>query len=102
MAMKKSDIYGFSVTDNEGLGFTRYFNGSDSIISDNPEGNLPFGLRKIYVAQLFLGFHPARSLSESLAKRSEELTFKIITYEDWKKIEHPVKRFFKNLFKKSS
>jgi len=100
--MKKSDIYGFTVTNSDGLGFIRYFNGSDNIITDNPEGKLPFGLRKIYVTQLFLQFHPARTLSESLTKRSENLTFKIITYEDWKKIEHPVKRFFKNLFKKSS
>ncbi len=98
--MKKREIYGFTVTDKNGLGFTRYFNGDDSLVTDNPEGKLPPVLKRIYVAQLFLRFKVAYGYCKKVAQPKHGLQFKTITLKDWNAIQHPVKRFFNKIFRR--
>lgn len=100
MVMKKGDIYGFTVTDKNGNSFTRWFNGSEVLITDNKEGKLPFELNHLLITQRYTEFNPARSYVESITKRSEDLHFTILTEQDWKAIQHPVKRLFKSLVKR--
>lgn len=98
--MKNEKIYGFSVMDKNGLGFTRWFNGSEVFITNNPKRKLPFGLNKIYVTQHYLDFSPAIKfiVEKSIIEENKSLKFVFLTEQDWKAIQHPVKRFFNKLF----
>jgi len=95
--MKKKEIYGFSVRNKNGLGFTRWFNGDETITADNPEGKLPFNLNRIYINQHYLNFHPARLLTEASIEEDQNLTYVILTEQDWNVIQHPVKKLWLKL-----
>jgi hypothetical protein len=97
--MKKRDIYGFKIIDEEGIGFYRWFNGNPVKITDNPEGNLPLLINHIYIAQYYLDFHSAYKYCKDATQRYK-LRFITLTEENWDAVEHPVKRFFKQLLKK--
>jgi len=99
MVMKKEKIYGFAVTDKNGLGFTRWFNGNENITADNPEGKLPFDLNSIYVNQHYLNFNSAVKYIMESSLKNQKLTYNFLTEESWNAIQHPVKRFIKNLRK---
>jgi hypothetical protein len=96
--MKKRKKYGFKVFDERGFGFTRWFNGHEEQITDK-SGKLPLPLNLVYSTQRFWEFHKAQNYCREVSKRYK-LRFITLTEEDWNAIEHPVKRFFKQLLKK--
>ena len=100
--MKKRDKYGFKVLDKNGLGFYRWFSGNTVKITDNKEGKLPFEMNMIYVAQNNLRFHVALNYCryKTTEKSNKDLTFILLTEEDWKNRKNPIKKFFKKIFKK--
>jgi hypothetical protein len=85
--------YGFIIRDGKGE-FTRWFN-------SNGVTTLPITevLNRIIIAQQFLVFHQAYALARASA-RENELEFKTLTLEDWKAIQHPVKRLIKKVLKR--
>jgi hypothetical protein len=98
--MKKQNIYGFKVIDENGLGFYRWFNGNPVKIIDNSKKTLSKGVIHLYVAQYYIDFYPAYDYCKDAAQKYQ-LKFITLTEQDWKAAGHPVKKFFNKLFKRN-
>lgn len=87
-------IYGFKIADITGGSITRWFNSNTKsvypMVSD---------LNRINLAQDVQPFRDAYWYSKDAAKRMG-LEFYTLKEEDWKKIDSPIKKFFKSLKRK--
>jgi hypothetical protein len=99
MVMKKRDIYGFKLLDKNGIGFQRWFNGNTELVTNNLQGKLPNTLHSINIAQNVMEFNKS-FIYCGCAAVEYKLRFITLTEEDWNAIEHPVKKFYKQLLKK--
>jgi hypothetical protein len=87
--------YGFKLYDGS-VTFTRWF-GSNGMSDGIPTGDL----HRAIVAQHFLVFHQAYAYAKS-ASREYGFEFTTLTEADYKKLGNPVKKFFKNIFRRNS
>lgn len=93
------NIYGFTLKNKDGFGLKRWFNGETQLVTNNPLGRLPGILHSINIAQNVMDFKSAFSYCKAAAKE-HNLMYALLTEKDWKAIQHPVKRFIKNLRKR--
>jgi hypothetical protein len=93
------NIYGFKLLDRNGNGFKRWFNGETKLTTYNPLGRLPNTLNSINIAQEVMQFKDAYHYCFKAAIK-HDLQFTLLNETNWKALEHPVKRFFKQLLKR--
>lgn len=95
MAIKE---YGIRVTDKKGNGFTRWFNGSVDIITDDPRGILKGEVNYVFTVQNFLSFPEALDYIPTTVN-NYDISYILLTEKDWEALGSPIKRFFKKIFK---
>ncbi len=90
------NIYGFKVSDRNGNGFKRWFNGDTELTTDNPLGKLPENLNLVNNAQDVMQFTEAYHYCFK-AVIKYNLQFTLLNETDWNDIKSPLKKLINKI-----